>query len=304
MHDIVRPTSHFRDVLRQHRVAEQFLEQGYATFPSGLPQYFETMAKGVARLLQDPLEMGRWIVDDPLERDTICDARDTDIGILVKSLDKIEPRHKAEGRLTNDRKQSIHFNPRLVPYLEEQRADLETYSPMLYGFNIVHNTCEVLSLAFAEELDTTLPGFNFLERLRAGWFWNKTRLVSYHDHGKFHRDRNGFTFAIQSNAPGLWLQDRSGRFIRGNETDKASIMVFSSKKFWMITERQFPATLHGVVEEPGRFRQSLVFFTHLGVSKAEWDSNEEIYLNDPRYRVNQEEILSHIAELERQQLAA
>lgn len=265
----------------------RMLQEGYTFFKSDLPLHFSAIRKHYAALLVEAAEVERWIIRRTGETNLIEDPDEVDIGILAKQRDgrnrlpeEIELRHQIEGRLQRDKgKMTLHFAPRLIRFLRENGVDTWYYRELLDLLNFVHGSCEGLATDFAQELDRQIPGCDFFKRLEEAWFWQKTRLVNYRGEFRFHRDRNGLTFHIQSSDRGLWLLERTGELTQVDETSTQAIIVFPGKKCQIVAKdrAKIPATIHGGITPRGEEmnpRQSLVFFSHFRVTEEEWRENE------------------------------
>lgn len=276
------------------RAAAELLAYGYTVVGSQLPPLARVVFPQFQELLRDPAH-GLWEVSDP--REVI--AGTPDLGLL-KARDGrprpiLRPDQIAEGRSHYDaKKETLHFNGRLLPYLTAQRAPVEPYQPMLQALESVHTAAYALCAELAARLDEQLPGFRFAERTEKAEGEAKTRVVCYSPHigrsdaGAVHRDRCLLSVHIQSTHRGLRLWDRQGRIASLDETDESSIVVFMGTKFFPLTRGRLSGLPHGVVLSPewkSASRLTMVSFIHGEVApeeKAWGDQNADQLAFDPR----------------------
>ena len=248
----------------------EFLQTGREIVPiPGSYALVEKVAEGFGRFLElvQPDQRERWTYE-------VLPNEDPD----HKPDDGYMPR-KGDAKVSGGRddiKQTFHYRPRLIKLLQSRNVDCSLVRDWLETCAELHELCVAHASDFVRWLDAHFPGYNFTGRFHdpRSRDANVLRILRYAERGpgdsltvgKYHVDRNFFTFALGESHPGLRIfpEGESGAPIAYRATPD-NVLAFPGAKFAILTAGRIAGLGHDVVNEnpaaPPRW--SVVFFAHV-----------------------------------------
>ena len=292
---------------------------GFGTLPvEDMSLQLEIIRRGLWRILDDKTgAMQKAFSIDPSHYQLDEFGEPYEIGILPKKEGRVKEGatlgffDKAAGRTRDDpRKERFHYMTRLPMFLsQETRLEHDDFLKALRTINLqarrialeVAREMDRVNRMFPEGHQSIYPRDLFPLVRRSSII---TRLVRYHhvkglaSDAQVHRDRALLSVQEFSNVPGLCLFTREGKVQAGNETDPASIIVFTGEKFWAVTRGVFGTGVpHGVYDlrregeapvEEERF--AVVSFVHIPLIQKDvsWLTSRisELKIDQEKYKTS------------------
>ena len=162
----------------------------------------------------------------------------------------------AEGRTKEDsNKDWWHYHPHLELWLQEKGVEITPdLEQLFYHASKLHNAANFMSLQIARELDSRLPGYNFLERIKTVMYLNVLRGLNYNETRRgvnkavWHSDRSIWGFHWWSTFHALVLRV-DGKEIHPDEVAEDKVLVFFGQHIEKICdELKGKKVPHAVVE--------------------------------------------------------